>query len=315
MEIIRGQHNLKPRHKGCVATIGNFDGIHKGHQQVIQQVIEKARELNVLSALIMFEPQPREFFAPNDVPARLTRLREKLEELQALSIDRVLALRFDARLAGLDAEQFVQQILVDGLGIKYLVVGDDFKFGKDRKGDFAFLQSAGDKSGFGVCNTQSYVHEGTRVSSTGIRDALNKGDLQTAKIMLGRDFSMSGRVAHGDKRGRSIGFPTANIYLHRKSSPVYGVYAVKLHSDDPRLIGEDFMGVANVGQRPTVDGTRTLLEVHLFDFDRQIYGAHVQVRFIQKIREEQRFDSLEALIAQINIDADQAKAIFRIKEC
>lgn len=310
MEIIRGQYNLKPHHRGCVATIGSFDGIHKGHQQVLQQVKDKAKQLHLPSVLIMFEPQPREFFAPDDVPARLTRLREKLELLESLSIDKVLCLRFNASLAGLDAEQFVRKILVDGLGIKYLVVGDDFKFGKDRKGDFSYLQAAGGKFGFGVCNTHSYIYEGARVSSTRIREALNKGELETAKVMLGRDYSMSGRVAHGDKRGRSIGFPTANIYLHRKSSPVYGVYAVKLHSDDPRLIGEDFTGVANVGQRPTVDGTQTLLEVHLFDFDRQIYGAHVQVRFIRKIRDEQRFDSLEALIAQINVDVDRAKAFF-----
>lgn len=310
MEFIRGQYNLKPEHRGCVATIGNFDGVHKGHLKVIEQVHEKAGELGLPSALIIFEPQPREFFAPDNVPSRLTKLREKVEVLKNLSIDRVLCLRFNASLASLDAEQFVKQILVDGLDIKYLVVGDDFKFGKGRTGDFAFLQEAGNRYDFGVTNTHSYMFEGERVSSTRIRHALNIGDMVTARKMLGRDYSMSGNVAHGDKRGRSIGFPTANIYLHRKSSAVYGVYAVRVCSEDPRLKGELLSGVANVGQRPTVDGTRTLLEVHLFDFDRDIYGAHVQVRFLQKIRDEQRFDSLEALIAQINVDAEQARAFF-----
>ena len=310
MEFIRGQYNLKPEHHGCVATIGNFDGVHKGHQKVIEQVHAKAAEMTLPSTLILFEPQPREFFAPDNVPARLTKLREKMEVLKHLAIDRVLCLRFNTSLSSLDAEQFVKQILVDKLGIKYLVVGDDFKFGKGRTGDFAFLQQAGEQYGFGVTNTHSYMFEEQRVSSTRIRDALNAGDLQTAKKMLGRDYSMSGNVAHGDKRGRSIGFPTANIYLHRKSSAVYGVYAVQVCSEDPRLKGELLTGVANVGQRPTVDGTRTLLEVHLFDFDRDIYGAHVQVRFLHKIREEQRFDSLEALIAQINVDAEQARAFF-----
>jgi len=312
MEFIRGQANLKPAHRKCVATIGSFDGIHLGHQKVIQQVQNRASELSLPSTLIMFEPQPREYFAPKDIPARLTRLREKLEVLQTLSIDRILCLRFNAHLASLTAEQFVQQILVDGLGIQYLVVGDDFKFGKDRKGDFAFLQSAGEKLGFGVCNTHSYVFENARVSSTRIREALNTGDLDTARKMLGRDYSMSGRVAHGDKRGRSIGFPTANIYLHRKSSPLYGVYAVQMCSDDRRLKGGLLAGVANVGQRPTVDGTRTLLEVHLFNFDRDIYGAHVQVRFIRKIRDERRFESLEALKAQIKLDAEQARAVLGV---
>ena len=314
MEFIRGQYNLKPEHRGCVATIGNFDGVHKGHQKVIEQLHAKANELGLSSVLILFEPQPREFFAPENVPARLTRLREKAEVLDNLSIDRVLCLRFNANLASLDAEQFVKQILVDGLGIKFLVVGDDFKFGKGRTGDFAFLQQAGEKHGFGVTNTHSYIFENERVSSTRIRNALNSGDLATAKQMLGRDYSMSGNVAHGDKRGRTIGFPTANIYLHRKSSPVYGVYAVQLCSEDHRLKGELLTGVANVGQRPTVDGTRTLLEVHLFDFDREIYTAHVQVRFLLKIRNEQRFDSLEALKAQINADVEQAKAFFG-EEC
>ena len=310
MELIRGIHNLQPRHRGCVATIGNFDGLHLGHKAVIEQVKTKASELQLPCVVITFEPQPQEYFQPQEVPARLTRLREKLLALNALQVDRVLCLRFNAQLAALSAEQFVQRILVDGLGVKYLVVGDDFKFGKGRGGDFGYLASIGPDLGFQVTDTASFAFDGDRVSSTRIRQALEQGDLQLARQMIGRPYSMCGRVAHGDKRGRSIGFPTANIYLHRQSSPVYGVYAVQFHSSDARLATSPICGVANVGQRPTVDGTRTLLEVHLLDFNDDIYGAYVEVSFILKIRDEQRFESLEALKSQIMRDVELAKGFF-----
>ena len=310
MELIRGLQNLKPRHKGCVATIGNFDGVHLGHQAVISQLQSKAAEIQLPVVVITFEPQPQEYFRPDDVPARLTRFREKLDVLKTLSVDRVLCLQFNEYLASLTAEQFVQQILVDGLGVKYLVVGDDFKFGKGRTGDFNYLTSIAPQLGFEVSDTHSYSFQGSRVSSTRIRNALEEGDLALAHLMLDRNYSMCGRVAHGDKRGRTIGFPTANIYLHRKSSPVYGVYAVQFHSNDPRLGKDTLNGVANVGQRPTVGGTRTLLEVHLFDFEGDIYGAYVQVSFLHKIRKEQRFESFEALKAQIANDVEEAKAFF-----
>ncbi|MCI0507347.1 MAG: bifunctional riboflavin kinase/FAD synthetase [Gammaproteobacteria bacterium] len=310
MELIRGLRNIKPYHHGCVATIGNFDGVHLGHQAVIRQVMGKARELKLPVVVITFEPQPQEYFRPDDVPSRLTRLREKLDVFKDLQVDRVLCLRFDRHLANLTADQFVQQILVDGLGVKYLVVGDDFKFGKDRSGDFAYLQSAAPELGFEVSDTGSLNFAGGRVSSTRIRIALESGDLLLAKQMLGRDYGMCGRVAHGDKRGRTIGFPTANIYLHRKSCALYGVYCVQLHSKHPQIGGRVLNGVANVGQRPTVGGARTLLEVHLFDFDGDIYGAHIQVAFMQKIRDEKRFESFDALKAQIARDVAQAKAFF-----
>ena len=310
MELIRGLQNLQPRHQGCVATIGNFDGVHLGHQAVIRQVMDKAKELGLPVVVITFEPQPQEFFRPDDVPARLTRFREKLLVLESLFVDRVLCLRFNRYLASLTADEFVQRILVNGLGIKYLVVGDDFKFGRDRSGDFEYLQSIGPELGFEVSDTDSFSFAGERVSSTGIRTALETGDLLLAKQMLGRDYGMCGRVAHGDKRGRTIGFPTANIYLHRKSSPLYGVYSVQLHSKHPQIGGRVVNGIANVGQRPTVGGTRTLLEVHLFDFDADIYGAYVDVTFLQKIRDEHRFESFEALKAQIVRDVEQAKAFF-----
>ncbi|MDH5324205.1 MAG: bifunctional riboflavin kinase/FAD synthetase [Gammaproteobacteria bacterium] len=306
MELIRGLHNLREQHRHCVATIGNFDGVHLGHQAVIDQCLEKAVQLGLPCVVISFEPQPQEFFRKDQAPPRLTRLREKLQALKPHHLDRVLCLRFDDHLAGLSAAEFVDTVLVQGLDVKYLVVGDDFRFGKDRSGDFAFLQSSGAAAGFEVCNTRSFLRDGERVSSTRIRQALEQGDFMLAQQLLGRPYGMCGRVAHGDKRGRTIGFPTANIYLHRCNTPVLGVYAVLMTG----LGGEARQGVANIGNRPTVDGQRTLLEVHLFDFDAEIYGVYVEVLFIQKIRSEQRFESFEALKQQIHKDAVAARAIF-----
>ena len=306
MELIRGLHNLRPRHRGCVATIGNFDGVHLGHQAVLGQLSEKAAELCLPTAVMTFEPQPQEYFDPAHIPPRLTRFREKLQALRRYSVDRVLCLRFEPALAALTAEQFIRRILVDGLGIRYLVVGDDFRFGRGRKGDFALLQAAGAEHGFHVAHMHTFCIDEARVSSTRVRAALRDGALDEAEKLLGRPYRMCGRVAHGDKRGRSIGFPTANIFLHRKATPVQGVYAVEMFG----LNDEPVQGVANVGNRPTVDGTRSLLEVHLFDFDQDIYGRHVHVDFLRKIRDERRFESFEALKAQIQHDAASARAFF-----
>lgn len=306
MELIRGLHNLRELHRHCVATIGNFDGVHLGHQAVIDQCLVKARELDLPCVIITFEPQSQEYFRPDQAPARLTRLREKLLALKPHNLDRVLCLRFNAHLASLTAEQFVQKILLQGLAVKYLVVGDDFRFGKNRSGDFDYLKKSGEAAGFEVCNTQSFRLGQQRVSSTRIREALDQGDFATAQHCLGRPYSMCGRVAHGDKRGRTIGFPTANIFLHRHNTPVLGVYAVRMLGVGNTVLN----GVANIGNRPTVDGQRTLLEVHLFDFDQDIYGAYVEVQFVRKIRPERRFDSFEALKQQIHIDSEQARAIF-----
>ncbi|WP_455204810.1 bifunctional riboflavin kinase/FAD synthetase [Kaarinaea lacus] len=306
MELIRGLHNLKPQHRHCVATIGNFDGVHLGHQAVIRQLAEKARELDLPAVAITFEPQPLEFFKPEVAPPRLTRLREKLLALDPHAVDRVLCLDFNAHLANLSAEEFIKTVLLDGLGVCYLVVGDDFKFGKGRSGDFDLLVRAGKEHGFEVVNTHSYTQNNERVSSTLIRKGLACGDLEGVKQLLGRPYSMCGRVAHGDKRGRTIGFPTANIYLHRHNTPILGVYAVQMNNVE----NEPVNGVANIGTRPTVCGTKTLLEVHLFNFDRDIYGAHVEVMFVEKIRDEKRFESFEALKDQIHRDVQQAKKIF-----
>jgi len=306
-KIIRGFYNLSSSPTGCVATIGNFDGVHLGHQAVLTQLAMKGDTLGLPAVVITFEPQASEFFAPDKAPARLSRFREKVETLRCYSIQQLCVLRFNEKLAQMTAEQFIQQLIVDGLNIKYLVVGDDFKFGKDRKGDFTMLQVAGKKHGFQVVNMYTFSVDNVRVSSTRIRQALKAGNLMQAEKLLGRPYRMSGRVSHGDKRGRTMGFPTANIHLHRRQVPLNGVYAVQLFGVD----GEPIQGVANVGVRPTVGADKALLEVHLFDFDREIYGQHVQVHFLQKIRDEQKFSDLDALIKQIKQDSEQAKDYFQ----
>ena len=306
MELIRGLHNMRPSHHGCVATIGNFDGVHLGHQAVIGQLAEKADAVGLPAAVITFEPQPREYFLPQFAPPRLTRFREKIEALRRYAVRRVLCLAFNRKLAEMSAEEFIRRILVDGLGVKYLVVGDDFRFGRDREGTFEHLQVAGEQYGFQVVNMHTFSVEGERVSSTRVRLALEQGQLDEAIRLLGRDFRMSGRVAHGEKLGRKLGFPTANIFLHRKAAPLQGIFVVEVYGLDK----EPWPGVASLGTRPTVDGTRTILEVHLFDFDEQIYGRHIQVSFLHKLRDEEKYDSLTALKAQIQKDVDAAQAYF-----
>ncbi len=310
MELIRGLHNLRPEHHGCVATIGNFDGVHLGHQAVLGQLADKAAQLGLPTAVITFEPQPQEYFSRGDIPPRLTRLREKFKALRRYSVDRVLLLPFNRSLAEMEAEAFIQQVLVEGLGVRYLVVGDDFRFGKGRCGDFDMLKRAGAEHGFEVVTMHTFEIGGSRVSSTRIREALQVGDLQLAEQLLGRPYRMCGRVAHGNKLGRTIGFPTANIFLHRKKTPVDGVFAVEMFGVE----GEPVAGVANVGTRPTIDGTRSLLEVHLFDFSADIYGEYVFVDFLQRIREERRFDSFDALKAQIQLDVAAAGEFFSRKK-
>jgi len=305
MELIRGLHNLRESHRGCVATIGNFDGVHIGHHAVLNQLKKKAVELDLPTTVITFEPQPQEYFRPDDVPPRLTRLREKILAVREHAIDRMLCVRFNRSFASLSADEFIRQVLVDGLAIKYLVVGDDFRFGKQRVGNFNLLVEAGRQFGFEVERTATYYQDDLRVSSTRIRNALSEGGLECAKKLLDRHYGMCGRVAHGDKRGRTIGFPTANIYLHRQETPIKGVFAIKMEGLGQSCIN----GIANIGSRPTVDGTRTLLEVHLFDFDRDIYGAYVNVIFLKKIRDEKRFESFDDLKDQIQRDVQVAKQI------
>jgi riboflavin kinase/FMN adenylyltransferase len=308
MEFIRGLHNLKPRHRGCAVTIGNFDGAHVGHQAVIDQLARKASTLKLPTTLVLFEPQPLEYFRPDAVPARLMRLREKIQTLRGYPLDRVLCVEFVASFAALSAEQFIQRVLIDGLSVRYLVVGDDFRFGAGRRGDFAMLQQAGNEQGFEVAATRTVASDGARISSTRIREKLEAGDLVAAARLLGRPYGMSGRVAHGNKLGRTLGIPTANIHVHRRRTPVAGIFVAEVLG----LGDKALPGVASVGTRPTVDAsTRTLLEVHLFDFKRDIYGAHVTVNFLRKLREEKRFSSLDELRSWIERDITDARAFFR----
>ncbi len=289
--------------KACVATIGNMDGVHLGHQAVLGQVAERAATLGLPTVVIIFEPQPHEFFAKENAPPRLYRFREKIEALRRFSVDYVLCLPFSQRFAAIRAQQFVRDVLVDGLQVRYLVVGDDFRFGYQREGDFSTLVEAGKTFNFQVAKMHSFTVDTVRVSSTAIRQALADGNMAVAEKYMGRPYRMSGRVVQGDARGRTIGFPTANLQLHRTVSPVQGVFAVEVFG----LEGEPVPGVANVGTRPTVDGSRALLEVHLLDFDQMIYGKYVQVDFLHKIRGEQKFTSVEALVAQISNDVAQAR--------
>jgi len=308
MRLIRGLHNLCDQDRGCVATIGNFDGVHLGHRAVFQRLLAQGEALDLPATVITFEPQPMEYFAPAVAPARLTRLREKVAAIADDGIERVLLLEFGPRLAAMDARDFIQRVLVDGLGVRFLLVGDDFRFGHNRTGDYALLERVGaelpPEQGFEVANLRTIKHQDERISSTRIRELLATGDFEQARHLLGRGYRICGRVGHGDRRGRTIGFPTANISLHRRVSPLRGVYAVRVHG----LTDAPWPGVANIGRRPTVAGTDERLEVHLFDFDGDLYGAHLQVEFLLRLRDELRFDSFEALRAQIARDADSARS-------
>ncbi|MES9829954.1 MAG: bifunctional riboflavin kinase/FAD synthetase [Candidatus Thiodiazotropha sp.] len=311
MQIVRGLHNLKPDHHGCVATIGNFDGVHLGHQSVFRHLMEMGAELDLPTTVVTFEPQPREFFQAASAPARLTRMREKLQAIQETGVQRVVVLEFNKRLAAMPAEAFVRELLVEGLGTRFLSVGDDFRFGRGREGDFDLLRNMGKEHGFEVENMNTYKVDADRVSSTRIRELLTLGDLKGAAQCLGRSYRLCGRVAHGNKRGRTIGFPTMNINMHRLVSPLHGVYAVKVEG----LGDKGLPGVANIGNRPMVEGdNRYLLEVHLFDFTQDVYGEHVSVEFVQKLRDEQRFESFELLRQQIWRDAERAREILAVAD-
>jgi len=311
MQLIRGIHNIKSDtisadNRGCVVTIGNFDGVHLGHQRVVKALVEKAKELNCIATVLVFEPQPQELFSPETAPARLTRLRDKYVLLERLGVEQLICVNFNRKFAELTATIFVEKLLVECLKVKYLIIGDDFHFGKNRQGNFETLCQAGKRFNFGVADTASYKVSDCRISSTEIRTALENDDLDEAKKMLGRPYSIIGRVFHGDKRGRQLGFPTANVLLKRRVSPVSGVYAVKV------MIAKDsYFGVANIGSRPTVSGVKQQLEVHIFDFDKNIYGQSIEVILLKKLREEQKFNSLDELKAQINKDSEQALQFVR----
>lgn len=299
---------MRAQHRGCVATIGSFDGVHRGHRAIIDQLLTQAQVLNLPSVVMVFEPQPYEFFSGEKAPARLMRLRDKIRALSACGVDRVFCLQFNQRLRQLSANDFIKQVLVDGLGIKSLVVGDDFRFGCDRTGDFSLLQKAGEEYGFSVCDTCTLQDGGERISSTRIRRALEAENFAEAERLLGHAYTMQGRVVYGQQLGRTIGVPTANVRLHRYRSPLNGVFAVRL-----RIVGtaEWLLGVANVGVRPTVGGeTRPILEVHLLDFEGHLYSSEVEVLFDKKLRDEQKFPSFDALKEQIYRDITQSRIFF-----
>lgn len=311
MELIRGFHNLRPHHRGCVATIGAFDGVHHGHQSVLRQLMEKGRELGLPTTVVVFEPLPREYFAPHEAPARLMSFREKFIALRELGIDRVMRIRFDASFRQMGAMEFIRQLFVDGLRVRYVVVGDDLRFGRNRSGDFNLLKQAGKAAGFEVENTSTLEVEGERVSSTRIRHVLAEADFALAERLLGRPYSISGRVIVGQQLGRQWGVPTANLQLHRLRSPLEGVFAVEVAG-----LGRELLpGVANVGVRPTIDNLpHAILEVHILDYDRDIYRRNIEVIFRKKLRNEIKFDNIDLLRKQIYDDIEQAREYFGLTQ-
>lgn len=309
MQLIRGIHNIQARHHGCVLTIGNFDGVHRGHQAVLKQLQQEGQHLGLPVMVMIFEPQPLEIFAKDQAPARLTRLRDKAKYLAQAGVDYLLCVKFDPRFAANTAQAFIAELLVENLSVKLLIVGDDFRFGAGRQGDFTLLQQAGKEYGFEVVSTSTFREGGQRISSTAIRHALDDGALLLAENLLGHPYSISGRVAHGDELGRTIGFPTANLPLKRLVAPAKGVYAVEVYGLGP----DPLPGVANIGTRPTINGVCQQLEVHLLDVTMDLYGRHINVVLRMKMRNEQRFTSLDALKQQIADDVVTARNFFGVK--
>ena len=320
LQLIRGLNNCRQQHQNGVITIGNFDGLHLGHQKMLEKLHTEASRLGTHSCLMTFEPLPREYFSRGGTKkggASSSRLMSRIEKIRTLSgfdrsirPDYLLFLKFDQSLASMSAVEFIEQILVEKLQIQSVIVGDDFRFGCDRKGDFTMLTEYGEKHGFSVSSIESHLIDDHRVSSSLVRNALIDNQLERADRMLGRSYTICGHVNHGDKRGRTIGFPTANIHLRRSETPLHGVYSVTMHS----LKHGDVAGIANLGRRPTVDGTRVQLEVHLFDFNQSIYGEQVCISFQHKIRDEKKFESFDDLKQQIQVDCQKALDLLRNEE-
>ncbi|MGB5163898.1 MAG: bifunctional riboflavin kinase/FAD synthetase [Woeseiaceae bacterium] len=290
---------------GCVATIGAYDGLHLGHEKLLSRVFAEATARNLPPVLMSFEPMPREFFAAKQPPARLMRFREKYEALQQRGIEIFYCPAFNSGMRAIAADAFIRQILVHGLNIRHLVIGDDFRFARNREGSLDELQRAGRALGFDVEKVPSVVVAGVRVSSTAIREALLAGDMPAANTLLGRPYRMSGKIIRGKQLGRQLGYPTANVDLRRKQSAVAGIYAVRVSG----LRAAPLDAVASVGTRPTFGDGKPLLEVHIFNFDEDIYGEYISVDFVQRLRSEEKYDSVDALVAQMHRDADNAKSV------
>ena len=307
MQLIRGIHNLRPEFRGCVVTIGNFDGVHRGHACLLERAKARAAELGVSTCVVTFEPHSKEYFAPAKAPARLTDLRGKVAALEGFGVERVLVLRFDRELAGLAPDAFIERVLVAGLDARHVVVGHDFAFGKGAAGGIEDLQRKGAELGFGAEEVAELRgSDGEVVGSTAIRAALADGDLATAERLLGRPYSLCGRVVRGDRIGTDIGFPTANLHTHHHRLPLAGVFAGRLHG-----AGLDGRPAAvNVGYRPTFAGADVRVEAHLLDYAGDLYGARVELTFEARLRAEERFDDVEALKAQIAEDVRAARAHF-----
>lgn len=304
MELIRGLVNLKPRHRGTVASIGNFDGVHLGHQAVLQDLTARALSSAAPATVILFEPQPQEYFALDKAPVRLTRFMEKWPLLEAAGVDRVLCLKFGKPLAQMPAEDFIQGILVRALGVKHLTVGDDFRFGRDRRGDFGLLKAAGEAAGFGVTDTPALEKEGERVSSSRIRRLLIEGEMQQAGALLGRPFGLTGRVMYGERLGRDLGFPTVNLALKRRAPPVSGIFAAQVHG----VGAAPEPAAAYIGKRSAAGGTDWVVEAHLLGYSGELYGRRLRVELLHRLREDRHFDSLDGLRAQMQQDVAAARA-------
>lgn len=305
MELIRGRHNLRSRHRGCAVTIGAFDGIHLGHQAVLAHLNAEAASLGVPTTVVTFEPLPREYLSPLEAPPLITTLRDKWPLLKACAVDRVLCLPFNESLRQLSAREFVEQVFVEGLGVRYLAFGDDFRFGNRREGDLDYVRALAGEFGYAVAPTPTLEVDRERVSSTRIRAALAESDFEAASGLLGRPFEMAGRVQHGQKLGRQLDAPTANIALHRIRSPLQGVYAVSVSGGGLQKAP----GVANVGVKPTIgESLEATLEVHVLEGSPDLYGERLTVQFWHKLRDEQKFPSLDALKAGIAADKANARA-------
>ncbi|MCH9743596.1 MAG: bifunctional riboflavin kinase/FAD synthetase [Gammaproteobacteria bacterium] len=302
MKLVRYLTSFEAPRQGSVVTIGSFDGLHLGHQQLLNKVISIAQQQSLASVVMTFEPQPYEYFHKKRRP-RLMRLREKWLTLSSMQIDLLLCLHFNAAMAVLSAEDFVTEILLKKLNMKCIVIGDDFRFGAKRAGDVSLLQTMAAQYNFTVEQLPTHPLEQERVSSTRVRNALKAGDMQMAEALLGRPYYLAGKVCHGEKLGRQLGFPTANLNVHRNAVPLQGIYVVRVVG----LPEGPLYGAANVGTRPTVNGERTLLEVFILDFERDIYAENIEVEFLHKLRDEERYDSLDTLKQKIAEDVQNTK--------